>query len=319
MRGVISVCKPFLLLLALGAVVPVFAQDCDRTCLEGLMNQFLEAQLKHDPAGLPLTANVRYTENGQDIDLNDGLWQTYSKHSDYKLYVADPVAGQLAFLSVIEESDTPVITHYRMKVLNQQIAEMEVLIARGSMGALENLVEPKPIFLETLPPDQRRSREEMVAITDSYFTGLDEEESGANVPFHPDCQRQENGTILANNPAAAEGSMQRLGCKAQFDTGFSTIVTDVRERRFMVLDEERGLSYAILFFDHDGTPKTMGTVDGTQKAVSVPFNRPLTFMIGEMFKIVDGQIRQIEAIIVTVPYGMPSGWQGQDLVSMDQL
>lgn len=310
MRGLIRLFRPLLLLVLTALAIPARAQECDRACLEGLMNQFLAALLAHDASTLPLAPGMRYTENGQDIALGDGLWQTYTKHSGYKLYVADPFAGQLAYLSVIEEGDTPVIAHFRMQVANQQISEMEVLIARGSMGALENLVEPKPLFLETLPPEQRRSREEMVGITDSYFTGLDTEESGANVPFHPDCQRQENGTILANNPAAEEGSMQRLGCKEQFDTGFSTIVTDVRERRYLVLDEERGLSYAVVFFDHDGTPKTMGGVGGVTREVRAPFNRPLTFMIGELFKIVDGQIRQIEAIIVTVPFGMPSGWSG---------
>lgn len=288
-------------------------------CLEGLMNQFQDALLAHDASTLPLASDFRYTENGQEIETNDGLWQTYTKQSDYKLYVADPVAGQIAFLSVIEEGETPVISHFRMKVANNQISEMEVLLARGSQGTLENLVEPKPIYAEVLPPDQRRSRAEMVRISDSYFTGLDEEESGANVPFHPDCQRQENGAILANNPAAENGSMQRLGCKAQFDTGFSTIVTDVRERRYMAIDEERGLAYAMVFFDHNGTPKTMGGVGGVQREVRAPFNRPLTFMIGEMFKIVDGQIRQIEAIIVTVPYGQPSGWNDVDLETLGQL
>lgn len=304
---------------SLFAAAPVYAQDCDRSCLEGFMDDFLEALLAHDPGGLPLATDMRYTENGQDIALGDGLWQTYTKHSGYRLYVADPTAGQLAYLSVIEEGDTPVIAHFRMKVANRQIAEMEVLLARGSQGTLENLVEPKPVFLETLSPEQRRSREEMVAITNSYFTGLDEENSGANVPFHPDCQRQENGMLLANNPDAEAGSMQRLGCREQFDTGFSTIVTDVRERRFLVLDEERGLSYAIIFFDHDGTPETMGGVGGVTREVRAPFNRPLTFMIGELFRIVDGQIGQIEAIIVTVPYRMPSGWNGEDLVTQGQL
>ncbi|MGV3591169.1 MAG: hypothetical protein ACO1PZ_05725 [Gammaproteobacteria bacterium] len=299
--------------------LPAHAQDCDRACLEGFMDQLLDAMLAHDASTLPLAAGMRYTENGQDIALDDGLWQTYTKHSDYKLYVTNPVAGQVAYLSVIEEGDTPVITHFRLRVEEQRISEVEVLLARGSMGALENLAAPKPIFLETLAPEQRRSRAEMVRITDSYFTGLDTEESGANVPFHPDCQRQENGTILANNPDAPEGSMQRLGCKAQFDTGFSTIVTDVRERRYLLLDEERGLSYAIVFFDHDGTAKTMGGVGGVTRDVQAPFNRPLTFMIGELFKIVDGQITQIEAVIVTVPFGMPSGWNGVDLVSMQQL
>jgi hypothetical protein len=295
------------------------AQDCDRACLEGFMQQVLDAQLAHDASALPLADNFRYTENGQDIALDDGLWMTYTKHSDYELFVADPQAGQLAYLSVIEEGETPVIAYYRMKVASRQISELELLVGRGSQATLENLAEPKPLFLETLPVERRRSREEMVRITDSYFTGLDTEESGANVPFHPDCTRQENGTWLANNPNAEEGSMQRLGCKAQFDTGFSTIVTDVRERRYLVLDEERGLSYAHVFFDHDGTPKTMGGVGGVTREVRAPFNRPLTFMIGELFKIVDGQIRQIEAIIVTVPFGMPSGWNGEDLVSQGQL
>jgi hypothetical protein len=219
---------------------------------------------------------------------------------------------------VIEEGDTPVIAYYRMKVADQEITEIELLIARGSNAAWENLEQAKPIFSEVLPEGQRSSREEMVRITNSYFSGIDEENSGANVPFHPDCRRQENGNWLANNPTS-EGAMQRLTCKAQFDTGFSTIVTDIRERRYMVLDEERGLSYAIVFFDHNGTPKTMGTAEGGTKEVGAPFNRPLTFMIGELFKIVDGQIREIEAVIVTVPYGMPSGWKGEDLVSMGQL
>lgn len=303
-----------------GLATPLLAQDCDRTCLEGFMDQVLEAQLAQDPSTLPLAPDFRYTENGQDIGLDDGLWKTYTAHSDYRLYVADPAAGQLAYLSVIEEGESPLIAYYRMKVASRQISELEVLIARGATQAnLDNLKEPKPIFLESVPESQRSSREELVFIANAYFSGIDEENSGEFVPFHPDCARQENGTLLANNPEAPEGSMQRLGCKDQFDTGFSTIVTDIRERRYLVLDEERGLVYAHVFFDHNGTPRTMGGVGGVTREVGAPFNRPLTFMIGELFKIVAGQIRQIEAVIVTVPYGMPSGWNGEDLVSAGQL
>ncbi len=35
--------------------------------------------------------------------------------------------------------------------------------------------------------------------------------------------------------------MARLGCKAQFDTGFCVLVSDVRDRRFPVIDRETGL------------------------------------------------------------------------------
>lgn len=313
-------CKATLLLFTALISLSASAQDCDRACLEGFVDQLLEALEARDASGLPLTDDIKYTENGQTLSLDDGLWKTFSKNSTYRLYVADPVAGQVVFLGVIEENDVPVISHFRLKIENRQIAEVEVLLARNSgFATLENLVEPRPIFLEALTFEQRSGREDMVAISNSYFTGLDEENSGANVPFHPDCQRQENGTILANSPDPDAGAMQKLGCKAQFDTGFSVIVTDIRERRFMVLDEERGLSYAVVFFDHNGTPKTMGGVGGEIREVRAPFNRPMTFMIGEMFKIINGQIRQIEAIIVDVPYGMPSGWDGEDLVSMGQL
>jgi hypothetical protein len=322
MRGINASARALecILLSSLLPLSAAQAQECDDACLRGFMDGFLEALEARDPFGLPLAPNMRYTENGQDIGLDDGLWKTFSRNSDYRLYVPDTVSGQVVFLGVIGENEDSVIAHFRMKVEDRQVAEVEALLARGTnMAVLENLQEPKPIFLETLPPEQRSSREEMVAITDSYFTGLDTENSGANVPFHEDCQRQENGMILANSPDPDAGEMQKLGCKAQFDTGFSTIVTDVRERRFMALDEERGLSYAIIFFDHDGSPKTMGGVDGVTREVQAPFNRPMTLMIGELFKIVDGRIRQIEAIIVQVPYGMPSGWDGVDLRSMGQL
>jgi hypothetical protein len=34
----------------------------------------------------------------------------------------------------------------------------------------------------------------------------------------------------------------------------------------------------------------------------------ITFYIAEVFKVVDGNIRQIEAVLTTVPYQMESGW-----------
>lgn len=316
-------CLACLLALSLSlSAPPAIAQsdDCDRDCLEGFADLLLTAYEARDATLLPVTDDLRYTENGQDIALDDGLWQTYVSHTDYHLYVSDPHAGQVVFMGVVQENDADVIAHFRLKIENREIAEIEALLTRGSnMMVLENLQEPKPLFLAELPEEQRSSREAMVEISDAYFTGLDSENSGENVPFHPDCSRQENGMLLANNPDPEAGEMQQLGCKVQFDTGFSTIVSDVRERRYVALDEERGLSYAIVFFDHDGTAETMGSADGTEREPAPAFQRPSTIMIGELFKIVDGEIRLIEAIIVSVPYGMPSGWDGEDLVSQGLL
>src|SRR6202035_2599842 len=48
---------------------------CDRACLEGFVDQFLDGFVNHDPKLLPLSRNARYTENGQRLELGDGSWR----------------------------------------------------------------------------------------------------------------------------------------------------------------------------------------------------------------------------------------------------
>jgi hypothetical protein len=38
------------------------------------------------------------------------------------------------------------------------------------------------------------------------------------------------------------------------------------------------------------------------------YDGPITFYIAEVFKVTDGKIRQIEAVLITVPFRMESGW-----------
>jgi hypothetical protein len=39
--------------------------NCDRACLEGVVNQYLAAVVAHDPRRVPLSEDVMYTENDQ--------------------------------------------------------------------------------------------------------------------------------------------------------------------------------------------------------------------------------------------------------------
>lgn len=66
------------------------AEACDRACLEGFANQYLAALVAHDPSKLPLAKNARYTENGQELKLADGMWGPTVTLGNYKLYFADP-------------------------------------------------------------------------------------------------------------------------------------------------------------------------------------------------------------------------------------
>ena len=54
--------------------------------------------------------------------------------------------------------------------------------------------------------------------------------------------------------------------------------------------------------------RAIAWADGTEHKVNPPFDQPFSFFIAEPFKIVDGKINRIEALVTPVPYGMPTGW-----------
>jgi len=297
-----------------GFAATASAADCDRECLSGVMDQYLAALKAHDPSALPVTRNVKYTENGVRLNLGDGLWQTMTEATDYRITVIDDEAQQVGLLAIINENGNRHFFATRLKVeKGEKVSEIENLIARnvGGGGGMGNtdLTEPSPRFSEETPPEKRLARGELADIANHYFTGLDTENSGKNVPFSDQCQRRENGGIMANNPDAPEDSMQRRSCREQFDTGFSVIVTDIRERRFEVVDRVKGLAFGWGFFDHNGSvEKFSNTPSGELVDVAPMFRQPFSFYIAEIFEIEDGKIRQIEAALTTVPYEMESGW-----------
>ena len=293
--------------------------DCNhsRACLADTMSAYLQALLKHDAASLQTERNVKYTENGVRITMGDGLWQTAAAMPTYRLDLIDEEAGQVALLGRISENGNNNWFAVRLKVeADHKVSQIETLINRsispgpggGPLGNKAN-AEPHPLMAQTIPANKQMSRADLARISNTYFSGLDEEDSGRNVPFSPDCQRRENGTVTANNPDAEKGSMPWMGCKAQFDTGFSVIVTDIRERRFEVVDRTKGLAFGWGYFDHNGThDKFSRTPDHAMADVPPMFRQPISFYIAEVFKVMDGQIRQIEAVLTTVPYQMESGW-----------
>src|SRR5580704_7885951 len=67
--------------------------NCDRACLEGVMNQYLAAVAAHDPKRLTLSGDVRYSENDQMMELGDGFWKTVESVGNYKHIFADPESG----------------------------------------------------------------------------------------------------------------------------------------------------------------------------------------------------------------------------------
>lgn len=289
----------------------VRAQDvtCDRGCLEGYVNLYLDALVAKDPARLPLAPGARYTENGIKLELGDGMWGPAIELGDYKFYFADPRAGQVGFFGSLQEHGHPAMLGLRLKVVDRRISEMEAFIirstARGTFSAIDKL-RVAPVMLQALTPAARRPRDELIRVANSYFEGLINGTDAAT-PFTDDCTRIENGMVTANNPET-DNAMWKMTCRQQFATGLTKVITGVEERRFPVVDEERGLVYGMVRFDHHGRNKSIVWNDGSVHPVNTPFDEPFSFQIGELFKLEDGKIRHIEALVFPVPYKMPTGW-----------
>jgi hypothetical protein len=130
----------------------------------------------HGPSRLPLAKNARYTENGQELRLGDGMWGPTVTLGNYKLYSADPQAGQVGFFGTIEEHGHPVILGLRLKIdSNNKIGEMEAIALRKTAGVFsepQNVVD-KPIFHQALTPSERRPRAELIRVTNTYFEGME--------------------------------------------------------------------------------------------------------------------------------------------------
>ncbi len=84
-----------------------------------LTDQYLAALVKHDPAGLPLSRGVRFTENTAEIRIGDGLWVGASEApTSFKIYAVDPASNQVGFYGVMKENDRPLIIALRLKVVD---------------------------------------------------------------------------------------------------------------------------------------------------------------------------------------------------------
>ncbi len=131
--------------------------SCDRACLIDMAEKDVAAMIAHDPSQAPLAHNARYTENGVELPLPDGLWRTLESVGRYRLFVADPREGSIGFFFKASENGAPLLVAMRLKVAGRQILEMESIVARlgatvgGGPSGLERLDQlgeaPRPQFL----------------------------------------------------------------------------------------------------------------------------------------------------------------------------
>ena len=297
---------------------------CDRACLEGFVDKYLDAVIANQPSMVPLARGARFTEDGVQLVIGDGLWNTMRAKGKYRLFVSDVPAGQVAFFGSIEEDNrdpaqgTPALIALRLKVRGGQITEVEQLVIRDENAAKRvNEMTVNPVYLSETPVADRMSRAALIDTSNKYFTGMQQNDGKGDYPFADDCNRIENGGQSTNAPTPAGQTRPdpktstnysgQWSCMEQFKSGLLHFVYHIRDRRFVAVDEERGIVFAFGFFDHPGgATRTFSTPDG--RSVTAGPVQPWTWQIAELFKVEKGKIHKIEALLHRVPYGMNSGW-----------
>jgi hypothetical protein len=293
----------------------LLASECDRICLYAVVDQYLDALQHRDVNGVKWAHSARYTENNVQLPPGEGVWGTVTALRSYRLRFADASRGQVAVFGALDEPDGTSAFALRLKVTDKSVSEAEMLVVRtkdfGALGAGPNpfanpRFDDKPILQQNLKPGEGRPRERMLSIADGYFDTLQLNDGRLFTEFDPACNRIENGLQTTNNPAMPLGPTSALGCAEQFQLGVYRYDDRLRARRYPLVDEERGLVLAAGFIDHSGRLGDYKLTDG--RSVVSAIRHPHSFYLIELFKIVDGKLRQIEAVFVTVPYNMPSPW-----------
>lgn len=263
---------------------------CDRECLLSVLDNYLEALAANDPSQIDVADNLKYTDNGVAAKLGQGLWTTAAGlDNEKRLDFADPVqmnvATQVVLNERVEDSSEkgadgdaggcdgstanelkPIIYQVRLKVEQNVITEIESMtLTRASAFGIFNVknMKPESVFTESIPEDQRMSRDELIALMDLYVDYLDGDVTGKDVPFDENCKRYENGVITA--PGLTAFNLQ---------SWFFNVT-----RRYPVVDEKAGIVWGMLPFSQTDT----------------------SLVVGEAFKMFDGKIKMIQAVMCAMP------------------
>ncbi|MGH8149275.1 MAG: hypothetical protein ACRETB_04755 [Steroidobacteraceae bacterium] len=307
--------------------------DCDDSCLRKSMSQYLEALVAHDPSRLPLAQGVKFTENTNEMAVGGGLWRTIGGVLPQRIIITDPTTAQVESYGAVLENGRTSLLYVRLEERAGLITQIETVVVRkpvGNFGTFAGLQGPLSDWSEILAPAQRRSRQELIALVNQYFEGI-EQSNGNIVPFDPNCERWENNLHTsggssgkpAATPSGARASNTGSGAAANtarsitkgmtigetFNTHVFSYITHITDRRFPVVDVKRGIVTAIVMFQHPGNIRYVDVPGyGRVKLTGVTSAFPNTTEIVESFRVKNGRIVGIFAYVSLLPYHQRPGW-----------
>lgn len=295
--------------------LPPHAMACNRGCLEQHLDALMGALASHDPMSLPLAADFTYVENNQTLMPGDGGWRTLQGFGHYRHYFADPEMGTAAVVTTVRENDEDALASLRIQVRDRKLTEAEIVVIHDAEAAARFIRrgKPPPEWTEVLPEGERPSREELLETANRYYGALETNDGRGDYSFFAEeCDRIEQGRPVTNTIAreylpGVDTDFVTMGCRAQFETGLFGFITRIRDRRFDVIDVERGTVFASAMLDLNDKYVDIPLTDGRTYALPAWFSPARTLMVADAFRIREGHIERVETLTREFPYAMPTG------------
>lgn len=267
------------------------AANCDRTCLTGLLTQYVDALVAREPRRLPLAPDVRFTEDSRELPLGEGLWQATLTKGAFRQDYLD-VPAQIAATHVeLREGGNPVLYSLVLYVKDRRIGGIESLVQRitpQSRFQPTELGKPLPGMNDMVPADRRQSRAAMIRTALTYTEGLRIGSFvNAPTPFSDQAYRIENGMFMAGT------GCPRASCPAiqtQRIIPHPDVIASVA-----AVDEENGV---VLLWMNFGDTNSYGAG-----------NALVTL---EAFKVWGAQIHVVHAFFRTLPVATQRNWPTLD-------
>jgi hypothetical protein len=289
---------------------------CDRACLYDLVDRYLAALERHDPAMVPAAPDLRYTENGMEVRLGEGLWRAVTGYASYQARAADLTTGEVAVLGEFKEGDKAFSFATRLKIAGNAITEAETVIGRTFMPNNPSMpTEIRPGLKTIVPKDERISREQMIATANRNFDNLLRNDGSH---FAPDCQRIENRMPMSGNPqlnypitpipgkpVPPFGSM---GCQEQVEAHLFDTLDRVEPRRFLVVDEEQQVVFGVYSLRFYGRT-ACNDIPGYGRTCPARKTDPMSLLSAEILGVRGGKVHEVQVVFTRLPYDAGQGWK----------
>jgi hypothetical protein len=283
--------------LAAGATPAVAQAPCDRACLTTFIDAYFAALIANDASALRQASRARITENGADKKLGDTFWDG-AEATVFRFDIVDIARGGTGTQAVIRNADGSKTMHMlRLKVAGGAIAEIETIKAnRGEADRLwdpDRLTAVSPDLQLSIREAERDSYYELIAVAEGYWRAFQTNGTPDYRPARlmPDARRYENG--LQTTGLVRDGAYQ--SAQRGFDEG-RFLNRNIWDRRYPVVDEERGIVLSIVRFGIKGGVQSQSTVTANDR------------LVAEFFAVKRGYIQEIQAVLFNLPDAQPTGW-----------